>query len=92
MNIYCREHAELLAIVRLHEGAWLEFVTLSPRWKAHHSAAVGPPGERANSFTNLSLSTRPEVEARGCSDCGARMLDVATLLDAVEKGRDKISL
>jgi len=83
MKVWCREHHNpptLLAIVRLH-GTWPEFVTLSPRWKAHHSV-TSQLGERANSFTNLREWTRPDIEAKGCEMCGPRMLDVVVLLQA----------
>ena len=72
MNVWCRQHHQLYAVVRLHGGVRPEFVTLSPRWKAHHSAAAGHPEERANSFSNLREWGRPEVEAKGCPECGPR--------------------
>jgi hypothetical protein len=92
VNVYCTKHAQLLGIVRKQTPAhtWVEFITLSPRWKAHHAAEAGW-GERHNSGTNLSLTTSP-VKATGCTECGPRMLDAAVLLQAFEEGRDKISL
>jgi hypothetical protein len=99
MMVWCREHHNpptLLAVVRLH-GTWPEFVTLSPKWKAHHAADAWANGaisvgERANSFKNLRGWTRPDIEAKGCEMCGPRMLDVVVLLQAFEEGRVKISL
>ncbi|MCI0633893.1 MAG: hypothetical protein L0206_08275 [Actinobacteria bacterium] len=92
MKVYCRLHAQQLGRIRKRTPAhtWVEFVTLSPTWKAHHSAEIGHPEERANSFTNLSTWGRPEVEARGCDVCGSRMLAVQMLLEAFEAGRSKI--
>lgn len=93
MNVYCSKHAQLLAMVgrRTSAHTWVQFSTLSPRWKAHHAATSGL-GERVNAFVNLSEWTQPEVEARGCEMCGPRMLDVAVLLQTFEEGRDKISI
>jgi hypothetical protein len=47
-------------------------------------------GERANSSTNLSVSTY--ITAKGCSKCGRRVLDVAMILAAFDEGRDKIAV
>ena len=92
MNIYCREHGRSLGIVRLHRGAWPELVSRSPRWRDRHSVAVGHPEEPGNSFSNLSLWGRPEIEAKGCRECGPRMLEVETIVRAFEEGRSKIHL
>ena len=91
MKVYCRLHAQQLGIVRKQTLAhtWVEFTTLSPTWKAHHAAAAGW-GERHNSGNNLSLTTRSEVEAKGCDECGSRMLAVRMLLEAFAGGRSKI--
>jgi hypothetical protein len=93
VNVYCTKHAQLLATVgkRTPAHPWVQFATLSPRWKAHH-AAISGLGERVNAFVNLSEWTQPEVEARGCEVCGPRMLDAAVLRQAFEEGREKISL
>jgi hypothetical protein len=91
VKVYCRLHAQQLGIVRKQTPAhtWVEFTTLSPTWKAHHAAAAGW-GERHNSGINLSLTTQPEVEAKGCDACGSRLLAVRELLEAFEAGRSKI--
>ena len=92
MNIWCRQHNQRLGVVRIHVGDWPEFVTLSPRWRARHSAEVGHPQERANSFTNLREWTHPDIVAKGCGQCGSRTLEVAVILGAFEEGLDKLSL
>lgn len=94
MNIYCREHGRSLGIVRLHGGAWPEFAARSPRWRDRHSVAVGHPEEPGNSFTNLRMwgPDHPEIEAKGCRECGPRMLEVAVIVHAFEEGLDKLSL
>jgi hypothetical protein len=92
VNVWCSEHGRSMGIVRLHKGAWPEFVTRSPRWRDRNAAELGHPEERDNSWTNLREWTRPEVEAKGCRECGPRMLPVADLLAAFEGGRSKIAL
>jgi hypothetical protein len=55
---------------------------------------VGHPEEPGNSFTNLRMwgPDHPEIEAKGCRECGPRMLEVAVIVHAFEEGLDKLSL
>jgi hypothetical protein len=92
VNVWCRDHAQLLGLVRLHGCAWPEFASRSPRWHKRNSIELRHGEDHFNSWTNLREWTRPEIEAKGCQECGPRMLAVSTLLEAFENGRDKISL
>ncbi len=78
LNVWCRQHAQLLGLVRLHGGDWPEFASRSPRWHKRNSIELrhGDTGHRRTptptARAGRSGRSRCSYEMATSASCGTQ--------------------